>query len=97
VSGTVSSAAFLVGLGLFLALLSVGVVRRWHWVFWLVVVAFLAGALRVPYAALQLAGLAEPSGPPWYELLQAAVGVAQVVIAALLLKGYRKGGVWADF
>ena len=35
--------AFLVALSAFLALLSIGVVRRWRWTFWLVLVAFLAG------------------------------------------------------
>jgi hypothetical protein len=35
----------------FITLLGVGVVRRWRcWTFWLVLVAFLAGVLRVPVA-----------------------------------------------
>jgi hypothetical protein len=35
--------AFLTALSAFIALLSVGVVRRWRWVFWLILVAFLFG------------------------------------------------------
>jgi hypothetical protein len=31
-------------------LLAVGVLRRWRWTFWLILVAFLAGAVRVPVA-----------------------------------------------
>ena len=37
-----------------IAVLVVGVVRRWRWVFWLIVVAFLAGLLRVPATILEI-------------------------------------------
>ncbi len=46
--------AFLAALSAFLVLLGVGVVRRWRWTFWLIVVAFLAGVLRMPVSILQL-------------------------------------------
>jgi hypothetical protein len=46
--------AFLLALAAFIALLAVGVLRRWRWAFWLILVAFLAGVLRVPVAILQL-------------------------------------------
>ena len=49
--------AFLLALAAFIALLAVGVLRRWHWTFWLILVAFLAGVLRVPVAILQLTGI----------------------------------------
>jgi hypothetical protein len=54
--------AFLAALISFIALLGVGVVRRWRWIFWLILVAFLAGLLRVPVpvAILQLAGSWQP-------------------------------------
>ena len=42
--------AFLTALSAFIALLSIGVLRRWRWTFWLILVAFLAGAVRVPVA-----------------------------------------------
>jgi hypothetical protein len=35
----------------------VGVVRRWRWTFWLILVAFLFGVLRVPAAVLQFTGI----------------------------------------
>jgi hypothetical protein len=41
----------------FIALLAIGVVRRWRWAFWLILVAFLFGVLRVPVASLQLVGV----------------------------------------
>src|ERR1700730_19369618 len=40
--------AFMVALSAFLALLAIGVVRRWRWTFWLVSVPFLAGLFRLP-------------------------------------------------
>jgi hypothetical protein len=45
--------AFLTALSVFLVLLGVGVVGRWRWTFWLVLVAFLiGGVLRVPASIL---------------------------------------------
>jgi hypothetical protein len=49
--------ACLLALAAFIALLAVGVLRRWHWTFWLILVAFLAGMLHVPGAILQLTGI----------------------------------------
>ncbi len=89
--------AFLAALSSFLALLTVGVLRRWRWVFWLVVVAFLLGVLRVPAALLQLTGVLPPDGPTWYVLLQGLVGAVQLVIGLALLAGYRRSGVWGDW
>jgi hypothetical protein len=86
--------AFLVVLSCFIGLLAVGVVRRWRWTFWLVLVAFLAGVLRVPVAALQLTGLLAADGPAWYVLFQGVVGVVQFAIGLAMLIGYRRAGVW---
>jgi hypothetical protein len=35
--------------------LSIGVIRSWRWTFWLILVVFLAGVLRLPAAVLRLA------------------------------------------
>jgi hypothetical protein len=77
-----------------LALLSTGVIRNWRWTFWLILVVFLAGGLRVPTSALQLAGIAPRQGPAWYVVLQGVVGLMQFVIALAMLAGYRKTGIW---
>jgi hypothetical protein len=53
------------------------VVRRWRWTFWLILVAFLFGVLRVPVAALQLTGVLAVDTPAWYVLYQPLLGVAQ--------------------
>ena len=79
------------------AVLSTGVLRSWRWTFWLILVVFLAGILRVPAAALQLAGIMPRQGPAWYVVLQAVVGLIQFGIALAMLAGYRKTGVWGAF
>ena len=38
---------FLVAISAFIALLGTGVIRRWRWAFWLILVAFLFGPVRV--------------------------------------------------
>jgi hypothetical protein len=90
-------AMFLAGLSALIVLLAAGTVRCWRWTFWLVLIAFLFGILRVPASILQLIGLMPATGPAWYETLQGAIGVVQFVIALAMLAGYRKGGAWADF
>jgi hypothetical protein len=90
-------AAFLAALSAFLSLLALGVVRRWRWTFWLIAVAFLAGALRVVASVLQIAGVLPASDPVWYLALQGAIGLVQVPIGALMLLGRRRGGAWSSF
>ena len=90
-------ASFLIALSAFIALLVVGVYRRWRWTFWLILVAFFVGVLRLPAPALQLAEIVPASGPTWYEALQGAIGVVQFLIALAMLAGYRKAGVWGKF
>jgi hypothetical protein len=89
--------AFLVMLTGFIGLLAVGVLRRWRWTFWLVLVAFLAGVLRVPVAILQLTGVLPADVPTWYVLFQGVIGLAQVAIGLAMLAGYRRSGVWGSF
>ncbi len=78
-------------------MLSTGVIRSWRWTFWLILVVFLVGIVRVPASALQLAGIVPRQGPAWYVVLQAVVGLIQFVIALAMLAGYRKAGVWGAF
>jgi hypothetical protein len=77
-------------------ILSAGIIRNWRWTFWLILVAFLAGILRVPIVALELAGTVSYQGPTWFLVLQVVVGLVQFVIAMAMLAGYRKAGVWGD-
>src|SRR5512133_1346221 len=93
----VAEVGFLVVLTAFLGLLAVGVLRRWRWIFWLIMVAFLAGVLRVPVAILQLTGLLAADVPAWYVAFQGIIGLAQVAIGLAMLAGYRRSGVWGSF
>ena len=85
---------FVVALTAFILLLSIGVLRRWRWTFWLILIAFLFGVLRIPVALLQLSGQMTPDGPVWYVILQGVIGVAQVLIALAMILAYRRSGVW---
>jgi len=85
---------FVVVLTAFIVFLSIAVLRRWRWAFWLILIAFLFGVLRIPVAVLQLSGQMTPDGPPWYVILQGVIGVVQVLIALAMILGYRRSGVW---
>ena len=88
---------FLVAISAFISLLSIGVIRRWRWAFWLILVAFLFGPLRVVASVLALGGVLPEDGPTWYVLYQASLGLVQFVIALAMLAGYRRTGAWGAF
>ena len=85
---------FLSALSAFIAALGVGVLRRWRWTFWLVLVAFLFGVLRLPASILELIGWLPAAGPSWYVVLQALIGLVQYGIGLVMLADYRRSGVW---
>ena len=86
---------FLVAVVLWVVLLGVGIVRRWRWVFWLIVVAFTFSALQIPATALELAGILTVGVPVWYSVLRALVAVIELGIGIWMLRLYRRYGVWA--
>ena len=88
---------FLVAISILLALLALAVVRRWRWAFWLILLAFFAGLLRVPVAALELTGHLSTVDPTWYIVVQGGIGVIQFLIATAMWVGYRRAGVWGEF
>jgi hypothetical protein len=88
---------FLLGISAFIALLGVGVLRRWRWMFWLIAVAFLFGVLRIPATVLTLEGVFPVDGPTWYVLYQGFLGVVQFAIALFMLVGYHRAGTWGRF
>jgi hypothetical protein len=96
-SSRLAQVGFLAVLTAFIGLLAVGVLRRWRWIFWLILVAFLAGVLRVPVAILQLTGVLAAHVPTWYVTFQGIIGLAQVAIGLAMLIGYRRAGVWGSF
>jgi hypothetical protein len=86
--------AFFGAISLLIALGAIGIVRRWRWVFWLILVAFLAGALRIVASALELAGVVPLDGPQWYVAVQGAIGIAQLGIGIAMVRSYRRAGIW---
>jgi hypothetical protein len=92
--GTAGELVFLASLSCLIALVIVGVLRRWRWMFWLLLVANLAGVLRAGASALQLIGVLPTNGPTWYVVFQAAIGVVQFAIGLLMLADYRRAGIW---
>jgi hypothetical protein len=88
---------FLAALAVFIGLLAIGVVRRWRWMFWLILIAFLTGLLRVPVAGLQLTGVLAAEVPTWYVVFQGLLGALQFAIGLAMVAGYRRAGVWGAF
>ncbi len=80
-----------------LAVLSFGVIRGWRWIFWLILIAYLAGILHVLVSALELIRIVASQDPAWYIVLQAVVGLIQFIIALVMLTGYRKAACGAIF
>jgi hypothetical protein len=97
VSLPAAGALFVVALSGLIGVIFVGVVRRWRWVFWVILAVFFLGVLRVPVAALQLTGHLAAGEPAWYIVVQAVAGVIQFTIALAMLTGYRRSGVWGAF
>jgi predicted ferric reductase len=89
--------AFLISISVLIAVLAFAVVRKWRWAFWLLLVAFLFGLVRVLASVLQLSGLLPAGGPAWYVALQAVIGVVQFLIALAMIAGFRKAGPWGAF
>lgn len=79
-----------------LMLLSVGVLRGWRWTFWMILVVFLAGILRLPTAALELVGRIPSQGPVWFVVFTAVVGLTQFGIGLAMIRGYVRAGLWAE-
>jgi hypothetical protein len=87
----------LAAVAVFIGLLAVGVVRRWRWCLWLILVAFLAGVLRVPVAGLQFIGVLAADSPTWYVVFQGLFGVLRFAIGLAMVAGYRRAGIWGAF
>jgi hypothetical protein len=93
----VAEIVFVVALSGLIGVISAGVVRRWRWLFWLILAVFFLGVLRVPVTVLELSGLMAASSPSWYVAVQGVAAVVQFAIALLMLTGYRRSGVWGAF
>jgi predicted MFS family arabinose efflux permease len=86
---------FLLGILVFIAVVILGVVRHWRWLFWVLLVAFGFMVLEVPATILQLIGVVPSLFPVWYSLCRMGVSVIAVIIAVWMIQIYRQYGVWA--
>jgi hypothetical protein len=86
---------FLVALLMFIAVVIVGVVRHWRWLFWLLLVAFGFSILEIPATILQLMDVVPNPFPAWYSLSRMGVALLEVAIAVWMIQIYRHYGVWA--
>jgi hypothetical protein len=73
---------------------ALGVVRRWRWVWWLLLLAFTASALEIPAITLELAGVLPLAVPVWYAVLRMLVSAGLVVIAVWMWRVQRACGEW---
>ena len=85
----------LVGVGVFLAFVMIGVLRRWRWVFWLVLVATGSMILDLPVTLLQLTGILPALFPVWYSLCRMGASLIAVGIFVWMLQLYQRYGVSA--
>ena len=86
---------FLLALLAFIAVMIVGVVRHWRWLFWPLLLAFGLSILELPATILQLTGIIPDSYPAWYSLSRLGVALLQSGIAVWMFQIYRHYGVWA--
>ncbi len=85
---------FLAGILTMIALLILGVVRHWRWLFWLMLVAFAGSALQIPITLVQMTGVLPTPDPLWYNLFRMGVGVVELALAVWMIRIYRHEGVW---
>ena len=86
---------FLVGILAVIALLILGVVRHWRWVFWLMLVAFASSAFQIPVTILQMTGVLPTADPLWYGLFRMGIAMVEIAIAVWMIHIYRYTGIWA--
>src|SRR5260370_35606237 len=72
---------FLVAILVFIAVLIVGVLRHWRWLFWLVLIAFGFSILQIPATIFQFTGFVPDILPVWYSLSRLGVDLIHVGIA----------------
>lgn len=80
---------FLAALLVLICLLALATVRRWRWVFWLLMGAFLASAIAIPIDALQLAGMLPGGrGPAWYQVVRLGVSGLELGLGIAMLRAW---------
>ena len=86
---------FLVALLVFIAMVIVGVMRHWRWLFWLLLVAFGFSILQIPATIVQLMDGIHGSFPDLYSFGRIGVALFEVGLAVWMIQIYQHHGVWA--
>lgn len=86
---------FLIGILTMIALLILGVMRHWYWLFWLILLAFAGSVIQIPVEGFQLMGIVPNPYPVWYSLFRGAVGFIELGFAFWMFQTYRHHSVWA--
>jgi hypothetical protein len=86
---------FLFSILIFIAVVIIGVVRHWRWLFWLLLIAFGFSILQIPATILQLTGVIPDHLPLWYSLYRMSIAIIEVIIAVWMVRMYLQYGVWA--
>ena len=85
----------LVGILVFITMVSIGVLRHLRWLFWLLLIAFSFSILNIPATILQLTGVIPDNFPVWYSLYRMGIAIIEVAIAVWMVQIFRHYGVWA--
>src|SRR5689334_14682948 len=83
---------FLIALIVFIGFLLYGIVHRWRWLFWGILIASAGSVIQVPVEILQLTGVLPNTYPIWYSLFRALVGVVELGFAFWMVRTYRYWG-----
>ena len=81
---------------IFVAAVGYGVIRGWRWIFWPMLLVFLASILELPAAILQVVGIIPIQQPTWYILLRMAISMVELALGLWMLRIWRACGVWAQ-
>jgi hypothetical protein len=88
---------FLFVILVFIAILMVGTVRHWRWLFWVLLLAFSFSILEIPATLLQLAGFLPVFPGPfplWYSCYRMGIALMEGGMAVWMFHIYRQYGVW---
>jgi len=72
------------------------VIRGWRWIFWPMLLVFLASILELPAGILQVVGVIPIQQPTWYILLRMAISMVELALGLWMLRIWRACGVWAQ-
>ena len=84
-----------VGSAVLYAVLVIGVLRLWRWVYWYVVVTYLLGALSLPASIIQSLSPTGLHPPAWTLVASVPALIVEVALAIWMIVLYNRYGTWA--